>query len=97
MDPEITGDDWPEGFNKLSAANHCLYDVVLRLRFELVRLSESLPIGWSRFGVLDFENDRFTFVVEKFRFGPFEWLWRSLSYWRLQPILKSSYKRELAR
>ena len=23
-----------------------------------------------------------------FRFGPFEWLWRSLSYWRLQPFLR---------
>jgi uncharacterized protein len=21
-----------------------------------------------------------------FRFGPFEWLWRSLTYWRLQPM-----------
>jgi uncharacterized protein len=23
-----------------------------------------------------------------FRFGPFEWLWRSLTYWKLQPIQK---------
>ena len=23
-----------------------------------------------------------------FRYGPFEWLWRSLSYWKLQPITK---------
>jgi uncharacterized protein len=26
--------------------------------------------------------------LKKFRFGPFEWLWRSLTYWRLQPILR---------
>lgn len=25
-----------------------------------------------------------------FRFGPFEWLWRSLTYWRLQPLLKGA-------
>lgn len=25
-----------------------------------------------------------------FRFGPFEWLWRSLTYWHRQPMLKSS-------
>ncbi len=25
-----------------------------------------------------------------YRFGPFEWLWRSLSYWRLQTMRKSS-------
>jgi uncharacterized protein len=26
--------------------------------------------------------------LHNFRFGPFEWLWRSLSYWRIQPIRK---------
>ena len=25
--------------------------------------------------------------LERFRFGPAEWLWRSLTYWKLQPIL----------
>lgn len=25
-----------------------------------------------------------------FRFGPFEWLWRSLTYWRVQPFLRSA-------
>ncbi len=24
--------------------------------------------------------------LERFRFGPAEWIWRSLSYWRLQPV-----------
>ena len=23
--------------------------------------------------------------LERFRYGPLEWLWRSLSYWRRQP------------
>jgi uncharacterized protein len=26
--------------------------------------------------------------LERFRFGPAEWLWRSLTYWRLQPMLR---------
>lgn len=26
--------------------------------------------------------------LKYFRFGPFEWLWRSMSYWKLQPMLK---------
>ena len=26
--------------------------------------------------------------LQKFRFGPFEWLWRSLTYWRVQPVLR---------
>jgi uncharacterized protein len=25
-----------------------------------------------------------------FRFGPAEWLWRSLTYWRLQPIRRAA-------
>lgn len=28
------------------------------------------------------------FWLRYFRFGPFEWLWRSLTYWKLQPIKK---------
>jgi uncharacterized protein len=26
--------------------------------------------------------------LERFRFGPAEWLWRSLTYWKLQPIVR---------
>ncbi|MEO6497586.1 MAG: DUF418 domain-containing protein, partial [Mucilaginibacter sp.] len=28
------------------------------------------------------------FWMSKFRYGPFEWLWRSLTYLKVQPILK---------
>jgi len=28
--------------------------------------------------------------MNRFRFGPIEWLWRSLTYWKLQPIRKNS-------
>lgn len=27
--------------------------------------------------------------LSRFRFGPFEWFWRSLTYWKLQPVVKS--------
>lgn len=27
--------------------------------------------------------------LSRFRFGPAEWLWRSLTYWRLQPLLRA--------
>jgi uncharacterized protein len=26
--------------------------------------------------------------LKHFRFGPMEWVWRSLTYWKLQPILR---------
>ena len=28
--------------------------------------------------------------LSHFRFGPLEWLWRSLTYWRIQPFRKPS-------
>ncbi|MBV8673282.1 MAG: DUF418 domain-containing protein, partial [Acidobacteriaceae bacterium] len=28
--------------------------------------------------------------LDRFQFGPFEWIWRSLTYWKLQPMRKSS-------
>ena len=27
--------------------------------------------------------------MKKFRFGPFEWLWRTLAYWKRQPMLRT--------
>ena len=27
--------------------------------------------------------------LDRFRYGPFEWLWRSLSRWELQPMRKA--------
>lgn len=30
--------------------------------------------------------------MRHFRFGPFEWLWRSLTYWKLQPLHRSQVK-----
>lgn len=31
-----------------------------------------------------------TSYLKRFQFGPLEWLWRSLTYWRLQPLKKAS-------
>jgi len=30
--------------------------------------------------------------LSHFRFGPFEWFWRSLSYWRIQPLIKAEVR-----
>lgn len=27
--------------------------------------------------------------LEKFNYGPVEWIWRSITYWRIQPLTKS--------
>ena len=31
--------------------------------------------------------------IRVFRFGPFEWLWRSLTYMRPQPLLRANHDR----
>jgi len=31
--------------------------------------------------------------LDRFRFGPAEWLWRSLTYWQLQPMQKLKPKK----
>ena len=28
--------------------------------------------------------------LARFHFGPLEWLWRSLTYWKLQPLKRST-------
>ena len=42
-------------------------------------------------GVLGFQLWFSTWWLSRFRFGPMEWLWRSLSYWQLQPMRKSGF------
>ncbi len=49
-------------------------------RVEQAQLVVTVWVGQLIFSVL---------WLSLFRFGPFEWLWRSLTYGRLQPILKS--------
>jgi uncharacterized protein len=33
--------------------------------------------------------------LEHFQFGPLEWLWRSLTYWKWEPLARTSFKRPL--
>jgi uncharacterized protein len=28
--------------------------------------------------------------LERFRYGPLEWVWRSLTYWRVEPLRRAS-------
>lgn len=40
------------------------------------------------FGVLIVELIWSPWWLKRYRFGPFEWLWRSLTYWRFQPLAR---------
>lgn len=61
------------------------------------------PPGLGRIGMASYQEQAWTAVIiwlailiwspiwlAVFRFGPFEWAWRSLTYWRAQPLLRSS-------
>ena len=41
------------------------------------------------FGIWFFQIIFSHFWMRYFLFGPFEWLWRSLTYWKLQPMRKA--------
>jgi len=52
------------------------------LSFLLVLLLYALQVAWSHWW------------LNRFRFGPLEWLWRCLTYWKMQPLLLSQSERE---
>jgi len=41
-------------------------------------------------GVLGLQLYISPICLGKFRFGPVEWLWRSLTYWQRQPMRRST-------
>ncbi len=60
------------------------------------------PPGLGHIGTVSYPEQAMTVVViwvatliwspvwlTQFRFGPFEWLWRSLTYWKLQPMRRT--------
>lgn len=47
-------------------------------------------IYYVAFGVWIFQFIFSAIWLRYFRFGPFEWLWRSLTYWKLQPFKKEN-------
>ena len=76
----------PHGAEQLSDAFDRLHDAVLRLRLRPVRHDQPDRAGGDRAGDLDVQLIVSPIWLKQFRFGPAEWLWRSLTYWRLQPM-----------
>lgn len=55
-------------------------------------LWESIPRGWHPVAVIAFFGIQIVFSnwwLARFRFGPAEWLWRSLTYLRIQPMRRA--------
>ena len=60
------------------------------------------PPGLGRIGDVSYQEQANTVLIvwlliliwspiwlSMFRFGPFEWLWRSLTYWKSQPLRRA--------
>lgn len=50
------------------------------------------PVAWTLFAVVIYAAQIVfsTLWLKKFEYGPLEWVWRSLTYGRIQPIVKKS-------
>lgn len=50
------------------------------------------PIAWTVFAVIVFVVQIIysTIWLQYFQFGPLEWVWRSLTYWTLQPLRRNN-------
>jgi uncharacterized protein len=49
-----------------------------------------LPLAFAFFGLQILIS---RWWLDRFRFGPAEWLWRSLTYWRFQPMRRDAETR----
>lgn len=79
---------------KMALTNYLLHSIICTTLF--------LPYGFGLFGKIEmWQGILLTIVIfiiqiplsifwlKRFNYGPFEWLWRSLTYWRLQPLRRT--------
>lgn len=62
------------------------YPLFLNFRALELDLLQQLLVVFSVWGVQIYIG---TILMDKFKFGPIEWLWRSLYYWQRQPFRRS--------
>ena len=79
---------------RMAFTNYLMHSVILTTVFYGYGfgLYGQVPRFWQMgfvVAVLGFQLWFSPFWLGKYRFGPAEWLWRSLTYWRLQPMRRS--------
>src|SRR6185369_6010773 len=88
---------WARGLAPLAAVGRMTLTTYLMQSIICTTLFYSYGFGWyGRFGltgrfvitmtVFAFQIAASKYWLQRFRFGPAEWLWRSLSYGRAQPL-----------
>ena len=76
----------PHGPYELPDPLACLHDALLRLWLWPFRPDQSHRARGDCARDLDLPAHCQPDLAEIYRFGPAEWLWRSLTYWRIQPM-----------
>jgi len=79
---------------RMAFTNYLMHSVILTTVFYGYGLGlyGRVPRAWQMafvVAVLGFQLWMSPLWLKHFRFGPAEWIWRSLSYWRLQPMRRS--------
>jgi uncharacterized protein len=79
---------------RMAFTNYLMHSVILTTIFYGYGfgLYGQVPRAWQMafvVAVLSFQLWMSPLWLKHFRFGPAEWAWRSLSYWRLQPMRRT--------
>ena len=82
---------WLAPVGRMALSNYLLQSIICTLLFYGYGLGffEQLPRFWQipfALGLFATQVLYSRWWLQRFRFGPAEWLWRSVTYWRLQPM-----------
>ncbi|UWX03681.1 DUF418 domain-containing protein [Pseudoxanthomonas sp. NC8] len=82
---------WLAPAGRMALTNYLLQSIICTLLFYGYGLGyfEQLPRSWQipfALGLFALQVLCSRWWLQRFRFGPAEWLWRSLTYARLQPM-----------
>ena len=80
---------------RMALTNYLLSSIVFGLIFYAYGLGllgrvTTVQALWIALGLYAAQLVLSPLWLARFRFGPFEWLWRTITYWRMQPFAKKS-------
>ena len=83
---------------QMAFSNYLMQSIICTLIFNGYGFSYYNKLAFHQlyyvvFAVWIFQLIFSTIWLNYFRFGPFEWVWRSLTYWKKQPMLKDDVEK----
>jgi len=86
--------DWMQAAGRMALSNYLMQSVIGALVFYGFGLAQfnslsRLELAAFVFLVCIFQLIFSVIWMKRFHYGPAEWLWRSLTYWKLQPLRRT--------